>query len=182
MEIVFPNNNEKTFISIADRLGVTEMILVYPFEKFTKKELPKGKMKVRLGIIAKQQDILKAKKLASFVIVESGEKDQYVMEKVKPHLIFNLEKSSKRDKTHYRISGLNQVLCKLAAANNIIIGFSFSALLHASPTDRKVLWGRMMQNMKFCKKYKVKTLFASFAKKPMDMRNERDLKSLTSLL
>ena len=182
MEIVFPNNNEKAFISLAERLGVKEMVLVYPFEQFAKKELPKGKVILKLGIVAKQQDILEAKKLSRFVIVESGEKDQYTLEKMRPHLMFNFEKSSKKDKTHYRISGLNQVLCKLAASNNITVGFSFSELLHASPRERKVLLGRMMQNMRFCKKYKVKTLFASFAKKPFEMRNERDLKALASLM
>lgn len=187
MDIVFPQKNEKEFIQIAEKLKTKQLFLIYPYKtdiwdyKTIIQKLQKNtRINLKLGLIAAEKDILKAKKLCNFVITQSTEKDQHTLEKLRPSLIYNLESSERRDKFHYKLSGLNQVLCNLAHKNNIIIGFSFSTLLNSK--KRQVLLGRIIQNLKLCKKYKVKTLLASFAKKPFEMRSEKDLKSLKNIL
>jgi len=188
-DIIFPEGNEKEFVDIAERIGIKEIYFIYNFKKNADDlknkiaELQKTtKIKLKIGIIANQQNVLAAKRICDFVIMESSGNDQHIIEKLSPNLVFNFEKSEKRDKLHYRFSGLNQVLCKAAIRKNIVIGFSFSEILHSEPKRRAILLGRMIQNIKLCRKYKVKTLFASFAKKPFDLRDEKELNSLYSLL
>jgi len=187
MDICFPKKNQEKFVSIAEKLNKKELYFVHPYQKNISKlksnlkKLQKTtKIKLGLGLIASSKKIIKAKKLSDFVITESGFKDQHTLEKLKPSLIFNLESSSRKDKPHYRYSGLNQVLCKLAAKNNITIGFSFSELLNSK--KRHILLGRIIQNLRFCKKYNCKVLFGSFAKNPFELRSDKQLQSLNRLL
>jgi RNase P/RNase MRP subunit p30 len=186
-DIVFPDKNEEKFISLAEKLGTKELILVYPYSKHMlqlKNKVidfqQKTKIKLKFGIIAKQKDIQKAKKFSGFVINQSTDKDQHTLEKLKPNLIFDLEQNPAKDRQHYRLSGLNQVLCEIAHKNNITIGFSLTSILNSK--NKPKLLGRIKQNLKLCKKYKVKTLFASFTKNPLEMKSEKDLKSFERIL
>ena len=95
------------------------------------------------------------------------------VENNKVDILVNAEKSENKDLLHYRNSGLNQVLCKLANQNNVAIGFSFSEILRSK--ERSVLIGRIMQNIKLCGKYNVRMVFATFAKNKYEMRDARDL-------
>ena len=72
------------------------------------------------------------------------------------------------------------MLCKLAKKNNIAIGFSFNEILKSK--EKSKLIGRMMQNIKLCRKYKVKMVFASFAKNKFEMRAVKDLLSFCRVL
>jgi len=185
MEIVFPQDNEKEFIALAEKLNIKELCLVYSLknkdkkQEITKLQL-KTKVKLKFGIIAEAKEIQKAKNISKFVITSSSTNDQQTLEKHKPNLIFNLENSLQKDKLHYRNSGLNQVLCNLAHENKTTIGFSFSEILNSKNKTR--LLGRIIQNLKLCKKYKLNCILVSFAKKPFEMRNEQDLKSLLKIL
>ncbi|MEE9525076.1 MAG: hypothetical protein V3V78_00535 [Candidatus Woesearchaeota archaeon] len=187
MDICFPDKNEEEFIAIAKKLSIKELYFIYPFSKNPKQQKSKieasqkqTKIKLNFGILAKQQEITKAKKLSKFVITGSSPKDQYVIEKLQPSLIFNFEKQERKDKFHYRTSGLNQVLCKLAKQNKVIIGFSFSEILNSK--KRKILLGRIAQNLKFCKQYSTHFLFASFASSPFELRPKKHLKSVEKVL
>ena len=95
-------------------------------------------------------------------------------------ILVNVEKSGNKDSLHFRNSGLNQVLCKLAYDNKVAIGFSFNEILRSR--DRGVLIGRVMQNIRLCRKYKVKMVFATFAKNKYEMRDARDLISFCRVL
>ena len=85
-----------------------------------------------------------------------------------------------RDKVSSRDSGLNQVICKLAYDNKIAIGFSFSEVLNSK--EKHKIIGRMMQNIRLCRKYKVKMILASFANNKWEMRAPRDLISFGIVL
>lgn len=91
-----------------------------------------------------------------------------------PHL------GKRYDAMHYRDSGLNHVLCALAKEHNVAIGFSFSAVLHAY--NRAKLLGRMMQNIRLCRKYKVRMVIGSFAKNNDDIRNVKDMQAFFKVL
>jgi RNase P/RNase MRP subunit p30 len=86
----------------------------------------------------------------------------------------------RRDFMHQRNSGLNHVLCKLAKQNKVAIGFSFFSILHAKQQGR--LMGRMMQNIKLCRKYKVPMVIASFAQNKWELRNPTDLQAFFRVL
>ncbi len=95
---------------------------------------------------------------------------------MKPDIMFGFEESERKDTMHQRYSGLNNVLCELAFRNKVQIAFSFNSILNSA--QRSVLFGRMMQNISLCRKYKVKTLIGSFAKQPSEMRSAKDLQSV----
>ncbi|MEK6812503.1 MAG: RNase P subunit p30 family protein [Nanoarchaeota archaeon] len=87
--------------------------------------------------------------------------------------IYNLEQNPKKDKTNHRASGLNQVYCTFLRDTQIAVAFNLNLLLHAP--DRTVILGRMMQNIRLCRKYKVRMILASFATHPYEQRAPQDL-------
>ena len=98
---------------------------------------------------------------------------QRALQPKKTDFIYNLEDSKKEDKMNRRSSGLNQVYCKLAHDKGIAVAFNFNLVLHAE--NRDVILGRMMQNVRFCRKYKVKMIIASFAINTYEQRAPNDL-------
>ena len=91
-----------------------------------------------------------------------------------------VEVVAKKDFIHHRASGLNQVLCKSANENDVIIGFSLRSVLNAE--NKSLILGRIMQNISICRKFKAKTAIASFAQKPFEMRSVHDVISLFEVL
>ena len=103
-------------------------------------------------------------------IVEGGMFNRKILENRKVDVLVSPEKIAKNDYLHYRNSGLNHVLCKLAKKNNIAIGLNFNDVLHSKGEERARLLGRMMQNVRLCRKYRIMMIFASFARNFYDMR------------
>ena len=111
------------------------------------------------------------------VVVEAGsdEINKNLFENKKVDILLSLERNRERDFMKSRDSGLNQTLCKLASKNKIAIGFNFSDVFNTNGIERSNLLGKMMQNARLCKKYKVKVIVGSFASKWQESRSERDL-------
>ncbi|HLC56673.1 MAG TPA: RNase P subunit p30 family protein [Candidatus Nanoarchaeia archaeon] len=107
-------------------------------------------------------------------IIESNGDNRKLLENKDLDVLVSPEKNAGKDFMHYRNSGLNQVLCEIARKNNMAIGFSFNEVLNSK--ERGKLLGRMMLNVRLCRKYKVKMLIGSFA------RNEFELRSFDSLI
>jgi len=91
-----------------------------------------------------------------------------------------IKESTKKDYMKFRNSCLNQIICKILAKNNIILIFSFSQLLNSK--NKPILLGRMQQNVKLCKKYKVKMRIASLAENKWELRSEDSLKSFGKII
>lgn len=86
---------------------------------------------------------------------------------------------NRKDFMHQRNSGLNHILCRLAKENSVAIGFSFSRILN-SKNYRDL--GRIKQNIKLCRKYKVKVVVGNFAVKKGDFRKLDDVYSMFKIL
>ena len=104
------------------------------------------------------------------------------MENKRVDIIVGAEKSKKNDFLHYRNSGLNQVLCKLARKNDIAVAFNFNEVLKLKGAGRSQLIGRMMQNVRMCRKYGVRMIIASFATNKFELKNPSDLMSFGMIL
>lgn len=176
IDICFPKNNEQEFIKIAERLGTKIILFVYDdANKFYKKE---ENIKIFNALMTSSKNVDKSRNKADLVLVKSdGINDRFGFEKTKPDLIFCLEETQKKDFMHQRASGLNHIHARLANKNQIIIGFSFNSLLNKEGIERSRIIGRMMQNIKLCRKFKVKTCIASFAQHPFELRSLHDLQS-----
>jgi len=91
-------------------------------------------------------------------------------------ILLSPEEGIKKDFMHTRNSGLNQVLCKLAKKNGVAIGFSFNKILNTKGMERALILGRMMQNVKLCRKYRVKMIIINYTVNE-NKRMEGDLRS-----
>ena len=186
IDIVMPCNNEEEFIVIAEKLGYNAICFLYDIRGYQtkQKKIETKKIKLYTGILADSRSINKLRNKSKnekvFVAVRSSNNDREIMEKPKADMVFSFEESPKMDFIHQRASGLNHILCKIAKKNNIIIGFSLSSILNSK--NKQVILGRIMQNIKLCRKFRVKTAIASFAQKPFEMRGAHDLRSLFEIL
>lgn len=173
IDIVFPHGNEKEFIDMAERLGFSSLCFVY--DKPTKILIKSGKVELFSAVLS---DLKSSKRFdCDISLVKSVCDDRIFFESSPADLIFGLEQS-RRDSLHARVSGLDQVLCALARDNDKVVALDFSSLLNSSGKVRAELLGRMMQNVRFCRQFKVKLAVASFAQSPFEMRACHDLKAL----
>jgi len=181
-DIVFPNNNELQIIDMAKKLDLESLILVYPFQKYSAEIKDKflKNSNIKIGLLCSEKQIKQAKNITNFVFVEKSQNFQRIVEKNKEIILIGLEKQEERDFIHHRASGLNHVLCSLIKKNNISVAFSFNSTL--SSDKKNMIIGKMKQNMRLCKKYKIKMIFASFASESYEMRNYIDIKSFFNTL
>ena len=184
IDIVTPNKNEGEFIQMAEKLGYTELLFLYNIEEYAEKrqnsETASSKIKTSHGILANERNIQKInnrfKNKGVFVAVKSPFNAREIIERPYANMVFSLEESGRKDYMHQRGSGLDHILAKLAHDNNVAIGFSLSSMLNSG--NKHIILGRMMQNIRLCRKYKVKTVIASFAQNPFEMRSFYDVVSL----
>ncbi|MBW2987927.1 hypothetical protein DRJ48_01800 [Candidatus Woesearchaeota archaeon] len=174
IDVVLPKGNESEFYQQALSLGYEGLVLLYPIERLKGLKLPKPPQNLKVtpaGLIdAKRISRRAPKKLLTFI--EGGKRHEF--EKICPNVIFNLEQSKKPDKTHYRSSGLDDVLCRIAHKAGIIVGFGLNRILN-SAIPRHVVLGRIMQNIRFCRRFDVEMLLGSFANQPLGMRSAHDM-------
>lgn len=159
-DIIFPDNNEKEFIEMAERLGYKQLVFLY------ENEIPKLNATAKIDIIQK-----KAKSFA----VEADDMARAYLESGNVRIVYNFELGQKRDFMHHRASGLNHILCTIARDKKKTIGFAFSTILNSHGTAQAQLIGRVMQNIRLCRKFRVRMFIGSFAKSPYEMRAPRDL-------
>ncbi len=108
---------------------------------------------------------------------EDEELNRKILEKETINVLL-LNQSNKKDKLKQRDSGLNHVLAKIAKAKNVIIGINLDEILHSDKKNKAKILGRIRQNVKICKKAKLKMMF--FSEK--ENRNSRDLTALGLVL
>lgn len=96
-------------------------------------------------------------------IAVSGSNDEVnraALEDKRVDLLLNPEIERARDFNDWRNSGMNDVLAKFACQNNVIIAVDLSTL----PAEKFALaerLGRIMQNIRLCRKFKAKMLIFS---------------------
>lgn len=199
IDIVLPKKNEEEFINTAIMLGYSELCFLYPYGDI--------KEKIRRDVIVKKFgslcDKFKSVKfyLGAFTDLDGSKKKllpkqfDIFVGKVKKNLRPYLEKSpidifighevhNRKDFIHHRNSGINQVLCKIAAQNKKIMCMSHQDMLKDINKNCKnsTLIGRLRQNIRLYRKYKIMTAFATFSKNPVNMRNPKDLISVLEIL
>ncbi|MBI4151195.1 hypothetical protein HY492_03645 [Candidatus Woesearchaeota archaeon] len=172
-DIVLPNRNEQALIARAELLGIDRLILLYAH---IPDALPSSS---RVKLVPA---FLGVKGKAHLKVMRHTEHDLHAVEHDNPSMLVELETDVRADALHQRASGLNHVLARACAKKQVAVAFSFSLLLAASAAKRAQLLGRMMQNIRLCRKFQVQMRIASFASTPEQMRNPADLRALFTLL
>lgn len=174
IDIVFPQNNETDFVRIAEMLGIKNLCFVYSPKDFISAKAVDTKIKIYKGLILKPGEARKVKG-ADIIIVKAVDDNRSLLENKSIDLLFDLENHSHKDFLHHRNSGLNQVFCAIANKSRTIILMNFNSVLKSDRIHSAKIIGRMMQNVRLCKKYKVDLAIASFATEPYEMRDFNDL-------
>ena len=126
---------------------------------------------------ARKKIEIKAKE-GSKVIVK-GRDDSFnrkILEDKKVNIVVSPEHGYKKDKLKQRDSGLNHILCRIASDNGIAIGIDFQEILSKRDEGKKQIaehLARIMQNIKLCRKAKVKMILMNKTGK-----SDYDLKAL----
>jgi RNase P/RNase MRP subunit p30 len=94
----------------------------------------------------------------------------------------DLELIEKKDSFHYRRGGLNQILCRLVARHGKIVFFNLNLLKDSKGFSREVLIGRMKQNIRLCRKFKVQMKAGFFPSSKEEIKNPEDVKGLLIVL
>ena len=118
------------------------------------------------------------------IIVEGGDEhiNRFVLEDARINILLNPENNPGMDFMHARNSGLNHILCSIAAKNNKTIGINFNSLLEMSERNRIISLGRISQNIRLCRKYNVNFVIVNIISKWQDERSTKDLKTLGTVL
>ena len=120
-----------------------------------------------------KKDIIKARKKYNFVVVSGKNlKENRIIVEACPDVVL-IHYNSKRDFMKERNSSLNHVICKIASKNGVAVGIDFSEILNSKNRDAVI--GRLMQNIKLCRKYKTRILFFSFASDVFELRAAQDI-------
>ena len=188
-DIVIPQNNETEFADVASKLGIKKLYFLYEPNNFDETKINKKLESIKekfnlnfeIGILVKGQDANKIKIKSKLTAAKSSDKDRFYIESKKVKMIYGFEELGRKDYLHQRASGLNHIMCELASKNNIFIGFSYNSLLN-NESNSPVIIGRMAQNIKLCRKFKVKTIIGSFAESPFGLRQPHDIFNLFKLL
>lgn len=149
-----------------------------------------------LNIIPQMEEytIIKAKNLKELrsrlnntkgiIVVEGGDEhiNRFALEDARISILLNPENNPGMDFMHARNSGLNHVLCIIAAKNNKTIGINFNSLLEMSERNRIISLGRISQNIRLCRKYNVNIVMTNIISKWQDERSAKDLKTLCTIL
>lgn len=135
-----------------------------------------------LGEMMKKVSSFHSKKLPVIVLGSTDEINRKAVEDKRVAVLLSPENSRKKDFIHWKNSGLNDVLCRLAARNNVAIGISASSVASCTGKERALRLGRIMQNVKVCRKCKTKILLASFARNENELFSPYELKSFGAVL
>lgn len=180
IDIVFPKNNEKEFLKIAKALGKKEIVFVYSPKEY-KEWKEKEAITVKTAILAPAKEGYYLKQKYPLLVVKANQDtDKWVVEHVKPWLLYGFEESEKKDFIHHRNSGIDHILAHQMAEHGVSYGFSVGSLIHAAPEQRAIILGRMRQNVFLLKKVKVSMFLVTLTSDPMDMRNVKDVLGIIS--
>lgn len=194
-DIVIPKNNEAELAKQAKKLGYSELVFLRNFKNLGEikqytETLCKLPIEAKVGLLIepkKRSDLNKTRELSKTVEItvaksNSTEDVNRIIFESSNLIATDIESSTGKDHLHYRQSCMNQVLAKLAKANNITYALNFSRLLALPPNQRVLLMGRWIQNIEILSKYGSKVEIYSFASSPWDLRSRSDLDAFLRIL
>jgi RNase P/RNase MRP subunit p30 len=137
--------------------------------------------------LIKVQDVEKMRKFIDkasnyfskiIVLGTSDRLNRTVLEHKKTWALLNPEQahSNDRDYDSYKNSGLNHVLCKIASDNKKMILISLDELKNTKQL------GRVMQNLRLCKKYKTSVFLVNFTDDKIDLKTLFEIKEIERVL
>tara|TARA_Y100000034_G_scaffold106053_1_gene134469 strand:- start:1057 stop:1674 length:618 start_codon:yes stop_codon:yes gene_type:complete len=183
MDIVLLPKNIESYLSRSKSLGYNDVIFLTELKP---KEFNSLKDK-NLGVLFKPKnpndfrELRKYKNPALIIGTSTDEKIiRRLLENSKVDGVVDVETEFGRDHTHYRRANVNQVLAKIAKDNGKRYFVDFSRILNSK--KRAKLIGRIIQNIRIFRKYKVPISIASFARSENELRSKDNLEAFAKVL
>ncbi len=121
----------------------------------------------------KEKQAEKSKRKKIIVRAKNPKLNRQILENKKTDILLGPELTGK-DKLKQRGSGLNEILCNIAAKNKTSIGIDLDNLLKKQGIEKAVLLSKIKQNIMLCKKAKTNIIIFS--------KQKHDKKAIFSLL
>jgi len=175
--IIFTDHNQtiKT-IDLAIKFENKEILILFldhdknNYDKFKRIETNFEKndvIKFKKGLLVDNAKIAQKNSNIYDLIIGTGTRD--CVENKKIDIIIRSESFERKDKTHFRMAGINQVMAKLLQKKEYC--FDISQLFSI---DKIKILGRMKQNKKVLDKYGVKASCYSFANEALELRPKKE--------
>ncbi|MBS3159071.1 hypothetical protein J4206_07340 [Candidatus Woesearchaeota archaeon] len=194
IDFVFPQNNEEELIGIASSFGYAAVCFCYEYNasnnnlmrekiRALKSKSNVTNLKVYSAVLCDEKTISKAKDF-DFIIFKANKDLRINLEKFwrKIDFVYGAESVSSKDSMHNRNSGLNQILCKMLDECGIKLILSFKDIITLDNKKFAQFIGRVKQNIKLARKYKLEVKLGSFAQNIYGMRSKHDLIALLIVL
>ena len=99
---------------------------------------------------------IKAEKKPIIVKAQDDNFNRKILEYGKFHILLSPEAGKRKNSVRQIDSGLNHVLAKIAAKNNIAIGIDISEIKKLTKQEKGEILAKIVQNIKICRKAKAK--------------------------
>ncbi len=104
---------------------------------------------------SKAKDLLKKEEKPKIVLAQNLEFNRKMLEKAEFDILLSPENNTSNTTIRSIDSGLNHVLCKIAAKKSIRIGIDLEHLRNLEKKQKAIILEKIIQNIKLCRKYKV---------------------------
>ncbi len=177
IDVVVPKNNGAELLAMAIKLGFKEIIFLYNQVKEKPTNPNSDEIKVyTAGLINNMNDLDKARRNYDFVFAPAN---RAFFENKHIKYLINAEADSRDELLYQKRAGLDDIMCRVAKEKNKVVVFNTSLLAQDKNKDKNRnnmnIFGRMQQNARLCRKYRVETLIVTFASTPFEMRTPKDL-------
>jgi RNase P/RNase MRP subunit p30 len=95
---------------------------------------------------------IRTAKRPSIVMAKGDEFNRTILEYGKFDVLLSVEAGNRRDKIKQLDSGLNEVIAKIAAKNNVAIGIDLGEIYGLDKKEKAVRLARIKQNIEICRK------------------------------
>ncbi|MBN1502628.1 hypothetical protein JW930_03720 [Candidatus Woesearchaeota archaeon] len=168
VDICFPEDNEESFIDVAEKLGTKALLFIYNDRKAPKKKFAGNKLTLYRGYILKNKNKFACSKTDLVLSMPSSRK---IIEDKSVNMLFDFEVSD---------NSLNHVFFKLIRNKNKLLGIGISNLLDHEREEE--ILQNLVQTVKLSRKYNLDMITASFADEPYKLRAQKELESFSICL
>lgn len=173
IDILMPKGNEAELMVMAERLGFRELVLLYEHKKPPVPVPSSAKLKVLQAVLVSSLNEING--INHEVMVFAPAQREF-FENRRVGFLIDAESDPGKDLFFQRRAGLDEAMCKLAKEKTTTLVFDLRLL-----RDNAAL-GRMLQNARLCRKHRLKTIVATFASYPLQMRAPKDLEGFSRML
>lgn len=119
------------------------------------------------------------KQIKIAVLGRNDEFNRRALETLKINYLVSPELSEQKDNLKQRMSGMNHITAKIAKDKKIVIIEGINFIFSQDDKKSKArLMSRIIQNIKLCRKAKCEIKFATFAKTPEELLDEKQIAAI----